>query len=92
VYAGHESCLSRHFVSGIDVMYTRSMHVSPNMSQVSEKDDRTNGSFGSFGKPSFGKLVIIVLRVFVVNSITRKPFESSRARETPYLQSSVLSF
>jgi hypothetical protein len=73
-------------------MYTRSMHVSPNMSQMSEKDDRTNGSFGSFGKPSFGKLAIIVLRVCMVNFITRKPFKPNRARETPYSQSLVLSF
>lgn len=42
------------------------MHVSLNMSQetdVSEQDDRMDGSFGSFGKPDCGKLAIIVLRV-----------------------------
>jgi hypothetical protein len=42
------------------------MHVSPNMSQeadVSEQDDRTDGSFGSFGKPNGGKLAIIMLDV-----------------------------
>jgi hypothetical protein len=28
---------------------------------VSKQDDRTDGSFGSFGKPNSGKLAIIVL-------------------------------
>jgi len=55
------------------------------MSQTSKKDNGMSGPFGSFGKPMSGKLAIIMqIHRSPVNSITRRPLESNRARKRPY--------